>query len=106
MSEKRITRRAPGQHKRGKTNWKALHQVTDDQAQAAAVRDADNPPWSEEELRYAELVWPTGESKVPVSIRLDREVPEFFKAEGPGYQSRICAVLRSYVRSRRNPNAG
>ena len=101
MSEKRITRRGPGQRKQGKTNWKALHQMTDDQAATAAVGDVDNPPWSDEELRSAELVWPAGEPKVPVSIRLDREVLEYFKAEGPGYQSRISAVLRSYVRSRR-----
>jgi len=101
MSEKRITRRGPGQPKQGRTNWKALRQMTDDQAAAAAVGDVDNPPWSDEDLRSAELVWPTAEPKVPVSIRLDREVLEYFKAEGPGYQSRISAVLRSYVRSRR-----
>lgn len=101
MSGKRITRHAPGQRKQGKTNWKALHRLTDDRAEAAALADADNPPWSDEELRSAQLVWPAGEPKVPVSIRLDREVLDYFKAEGPGYQSRISAVLRSYVRSRR-----
>ena len=42
-----------------------------------------------------------GERKLPVSIRLDREVIDFFREEGPGYQSRISAVLLSYVRSRR-----
>ena len=101
MSEKRTTRRGPGQRKPGTTNWKALHRLTNDQAEAAARADPDNPPWSDEELRSAELVWPAGEPKVPVSIRLDREVLEYFKAQGPGYQSRISAVLRSYVRSRR-----
>ena len=34
-------------------------------------------------------------SKVPVSIRLDREVVEKFRATGPGWQTRINAVLRS-----------
>jgi hypothetical protein len=65
MSEKRITRRGPGQREQGKTNWKAIHQLTDDRAEAAAVRDADNPPWSDEELRSAELVWPTAEARGP-----------------------------------------
>ncbi|NJD10591.1 MAG: BrnA antitoxin family protein [Gemmatimonadetes bacterium] len=101
MSEKRITRRAPGQQRKGKTNWKALHRLSDERAEAAAAADIDNPPWSQEELRSAELAWPTAEPKVPVSIRLDREVLDYFKADGPGYQSRISAVLRSYVRSRR-----
>jgi uncharacterized protein (DUF4415 family) len=36
---------------------------------------------------------------VPVSIRLDAEVLDYFKAAGRGYQSRINAVLLGYVRS-------
>ena len=33
--------------------------------------------------------------KVPVSIRLDREVVEKFRATGPGWQSRINEALRN-----------
>jgi len=36
--------------------------------------------------------------KVAVSIRLDANMPGYFK-DGGGYQSRINAVLRSYVRA-------
>jgi uncharacterized protein (DUF4415 family) len=35
--------------------------------------------------------------KVPVSLRLDRDVVDWFKSHGRGYQSRINAVLRSYM---------
>ena len=35
--------------------------------------------------------------KVPVSLRLDRDVVDWFKSRGRGYQSRINAVLRSYM---------
>lgn len=35
--------------------------------------------------------------KVPVSIRLSRDVVERFKADGPGWQSRIDAVLKKAV---------
>lgn len=53
-------------------------------------------------LRYttAHLVVPEDCRKVPVSLRLDSEVIEFFKRQRRGYQSRIAAVLRAYVRSR------
>ena len=37
--------------------------------------------------------------KQPVSIRLSPEVIEHFKAGGPGWQTRIDAVLRDYVAS-------
>jgi uncharacterized protein (DUF4415 family) len=36
------------------------------------------------------------EPKAQVTIRLDREVLDWFKSQGRGYQSRINAVLRAY----------
>ena len=34
------------------------------------------------------------QTKVPVSLRLDPDVVEAFKADGPGWQSRMNAALR------------
>lgn len=35
-------------------------------------------------------------AKVPVTLRLDSDVLEWFKGEGDGYQTRMNAVLRAY----------
>lgn len=35
-------------------------------------------------------------AKSLVSLRLDRDVLEWFKAQGPGYQTRINQVLRAF----------
>ena len=35
--------------------------------------------------------------KAPLNIRVDREVLDYFRSTGRGYQTRINAVLRSYV---------
>ncbi len=40
------------------------------------------------------------EPKTQVTIRLDREVLDWFKAQGKGYQTRINAVLRAYKEAR------
>ncbi len=40
------------------------------------------------------------EPKIQVTIRLDREVLDWFKAQGKGYQTRINAVLRAYKEAR------
>jgi uncharacterized protein (DUF4415 family) len=40
------------------------------------------------------------EPKAQVTIRLDREVLDWFKSQGRGYQSRINAVLRAYKETR------
>ncbi len=44
----------------------------------------------------AELVSPV--PKQPISLRIDEDVLAWFRKQGPRYQSRINAVLRSYMR--------
>jgi uncharacterized protein (DUF4415 family) len=34
--------------------------------------------------------------KASIALRVDADVPEWFKAQGPGYQTRINAVLRAF----------
>jgi uncharacterized protein (DUF4415 family) len=46
----------------------------------------------------AEVVVPP--KKQAISIRLDQDLVDFFKKEGPGYQRRINAVLRGYMKER------
>ena len=35
-------------------------------------------------------------SKKSISLRVDEDVLEWYKAQGPGYQTRINAVLRAF----------
>ena len=35
-------------------------------------------------------------SKTSISLRVDQEVLDWFKAQGPGYQTRMNAVLRAF----------
>ena len=34
--------------------------------------------------------------KAAISLRVDADVLEWFKAQGPGYQTRINSILRAY----------
>jgi len=101
MSEERIVRRTRDTLPPGRTDWARVDGMSEAEVEAGASSDTDNPPWTEEELRNARLVMPEDRGKVPISIRLDAEVLDYFKEQGRGYQSRINAVLRAYVRSRR-----
>jgi uncharacterized protein (DUF4415 family) len=52
------------------------------------------------------FVWSVAVVVVPEAlgafcIRLDRDIIDFFKRTGPGYQTKINAVLRSYVQHER-----
>ena len=44
--------------------------------------------------------------KAVLNLRVDRDVLEFFRREGRGYQTKINAVLRSYVEQMRRQAGG
>jgi len=50
----------------------------------------------------ASLVFPV--PKQAISLRLDKDVLAWFKSSGPRYQSRMRAVLRSYMIQMRKKN--
>ncbi|MBI5503839.1 MAG: BrnA antitoxin family protein [Deltaproteobacteria bacterium] len=51
----------------------------------------------------AVLVHPV--AKQPISLRLDSDVLDWFKEQGPRYQSRMNAVLRAYMSAARLPRS-
>ena len=90
-----VSRDAP---RRGKTDWAAVDALTDEEIAAAIRKDPDAVPidfdWSK-----AVLVIPP--KKKAISIRVDEDVLDYFKKQGAGYQRRINAVLRSFMREKR-----
>ena len=98
MSVKRIVRRTPSSRRHGKTDWARVDAMTDQEIENAVKSDLDAAPIIDKEwFRTAKLVLP--ERKVPISLRMDREVVEWFKAHGRQYQSRMNAVLKAYVQA-------
>jgi uncharacterized protein (DUF4415 family) len=61
--------------------------------------DPDNPPWTEKMLGPPIFRRGRGPQKKPTKVsttlRLDADVLEYFRAQGPGYQTRINETLRS-----------
>lgn len=48
------------------------------------------------------LFRPARPFKKPVAMRLDADVLDWFQRQGPGYQTRINAVLRDYMAQHRH----
>ena len=97
MSKERITRvsleEARLLQKNGKTDRERLRRK-----QAGGLKpeiDPDESDPSTIDWTKARLVVPP--RKTLVSIRLDDDVLAFFKSQGRGYQTRMNAVLRSYM---------
>jgi uncharacterized protein (DUF4415 family) len=97
MSETHITRRARGRTP-VKQELERLDRISDEDIADAVASDPDAAPllpasWFES----ADVVFPPG--KKLISIRLDKDVLDYFHSTGRRYQTRINAVLKAYVRA-------
>lgn len=72
------------------TDWKRLHGMKDTE-----INFSDIPPI--DKTMFKKMVIRMPEKKTALSLRLDPRVIDWFKGQGPGYQTRINAVLQSYV---------
>ena len=76
----------------GRTDWERLRR--EEEAGLEPERDPDE---GEFDWSRAQITMPR--PKQAISVRLDADVLNFFRAGGRGYQTRINAVLRSYMKA-------
>lgn len=75
--------------KHSRTDWDRLATMKDED-----IDFTDIPPLGEDFFRNAQVRMP---AKQTVTIRFDTDVLEWFKQQGPGYQTRINQLLRQYM---------
>ncbi len=78
-----------------KTDWARLDTMTEEELEAAIASDPDEAGivWSRAWMKGT----PPPPPRKAISIRLDPDVLAFFRRDGRGYQTKINAVLRSYM---------
>jgi uncharacterized protein (DUF4415 family) len=79
------------------TDWEHLRCLSDADIHTAVASDPDIIPTDEEFWGKAKVVLP--ERKPTITIRIDSEVLAWLKGQGKGYQSRINAILRAYMKT-------
>jgi uncharacterized protein (DUF4415 family) len=77
--------------------------LTAEQVRRGIEADPDARPTDEDFWKDAQIVMP--QPKETMTIRLDADVLEWFRRQGRGYQTRINAVLRSYMRAHDDADA-
>jgi uncharacterized protein (DUF4415 family) len=87
---------------RGAADLERLRRVSDGEIRRTSPPDLADLP--EDFWERAAIVDPV--PKQPISLRVDLDVLDWFKAQGPRYQSRMNAVLRSYMAQRHAPTRG
>ena len=76
--------------KPSETDWTRIDEMKDEE-----IDTSDIPPLDETFFASAKLRMP--ENKVPVTVNVDADVLEWFKAQGEEFQNRINAALRIYA---------
>lgn len=95
MSAKRTSKPSPKSERprRGRADLARLRKATE-----RAIRRTSPPELADLPADFfsgALLVHPA--PKQPISLRVDEDVLQWFKAQGPRYQSKMNAVLRAYM---------
>jgi uncharacterized protein (DUF4415 family) len=93
VSEKPTKKPSSAGPSRGQANLGRLRRLSDATIERTSPRELRGLP--DDFWASAQVVEPV--TKQPISLRVDKDVLDWFKAQGPRYQSRINAVLRSYM---------
>jgi len=83
MSEKSLS-------KKSKTDWNKVDRLTDSE-----IDTTDIPPLNSAFFKNAKLHMPT--RKKSITVRLDSDLLEWYRGQGKGYQTKINAILRTYM---------
>ena len=103
MSEKSTRKRSiePKRPSKGRADLSRLRRMTEAEIRRTAppeIADLPEDFWDD-----GEVVTPV--SKQAISLRVDEDVLDWFRQSGPRYQTRINAVLRSYMSRRQKGGA-
>jgi len=84
----------PNLKKQSRTDWARVDALKDREIDYSEIPELEDDFFKKAALRMPE-------PKTLVTLRLDREVLEWFKKQGPKYQTRINALLRAYVEAKK-----
>lgn len=77
-------------NKHSGTDWARIDAMTDDE-----IDTSDIPPLTDTFFRRAKVRMP--KQAVPVTVQVDVDVLDWFKAQGEDYERRMNAALRIYA---------
>ena len=78
--------------KESRTDWNRLEAMSDSEIDFSDVPKLDRAFFERAHVRMPSR-------KRSISLRVDPDILEWFKQQGQGYQTRINAVLKAYVRA-------
>lgn len=93
-----IVRRTLAEARTGKTDWDRLRSMSDEEVLEGIRSDPDADETDAEFWRDAVFV--EAPTKEAISIRVDKDVLDWFRSFGRGYQTKMNAVLRAFMEAK------
>ncbi len=90
--KRKTTQTTSGSRTKGKTDFNRLRRMRDADIDYSAIPKLGKSFW-----KGAKLTMPGPKDRL--TIRIDHDVVEWLKKQGSGYQTRINAILRSYMKA-------
>jgi len=87
---------APNTNKPSETDWARVDAMTDEMIDTSEI-----PPLTEE--FFANSTWRIPRPSVSVTVRIEQDVLEWFKAQGDEYNRLMSAALRIYAEAHKSP---
>jgi len=94
ISARKATERAKEILMKGskKQRLEEIEKIQDNEIDYSDIPELDDTFWDNANILYPE-------NKKPITLRLDSEVLDWFRSTDKGYQTRINAILKSYLKA-------
>jgi uncharacterized protein (DUF4415 family) len=84
------------------TDWERVRRMTDEEIEAGAASDPDNPPWTADDLRRARVVRAGSAEKPVIWVHVDEDVHRWVCERSGDTDQLINDVLRTLMQKERD----
>jgi uncharacterized protein (DUF4415 family) len=102
MSAKTTTRVGRGKTVRDRTDWERVRNMTEEEIEAGAASDPDNPPREEGFMREGRTVRPESPRWEVIRLHIDADILDWFRNRRFLYQDEINEALRPEMEAHRS----
>ena len=79
------------------TDWARVKAMTDEEIDAAALSDPDNPPIDMDDPEFWERAAMFYDPRGLVRLNIDPDLLDWFRSQGEDYRAQIGAILQAYM---------
>jgi uncharacterized protein (DUF4415 family) len=97
MSARSTGRSSPEVEPRDLTDWERVRSMTDEEIEAGAASDPDNPPWTDDDFAHARVVRAGSAARPVIWVHVDEDVQRWVRERSGDTDRLINELLRTVM---------